>query len=443
MSAEKTLPQSKPGLDNESFKLEPGERRGVEINGNRLWERLGRLGEIGAFDDTRTGERGVCRLALTDAEVEGRDLVEKWMREAGLEVEHDAIGNVYARREGRRPELPAVMIGSHIDTVGTAGRFDGCLGVLGGLEVVERLDEESIETERALIVAYFTDEEGVRFGTDMLGSATAVGRLDLKWALGRLDRDGVSVKEELERHKATGDAPLLVKTPPYSYLECHIEQGPVLLEEGKQLGVVTGVQGISWWKITIGGSAAHAGCTPMGLRRDAGLALGLLRVGMWEMTKQIPGLLCNFGYLSTTPGLVNVIPDTASATIDLRNPDEGKLVEAENKMRDLIADIVEKTGCELLSLEQTARTQPISFHKAIVDAVEEEITARGIETMRIVSGAGHDAQEVASIAPAGMIFVRGQNEGVSHSPREYSTIEDCAAGVSVLATLVLTLANQV
>ena len=443
MSAEKTLPQSKPGLGNESFKLEPGERRSIDINGKRLWERLGQLGEIGAFDDTRTGERGVCRLALTDAEIEGRNLVEKWMRDAGLSVEHDAIGNVYARREGRRPQLPAVMIGSHIDTVGTAGRFDGCLGVLGGLEVVERLDEENIETERSIIVAYFTDEEGVRFGTDMLGSATAVGRLDLQWALGRRDRDGVSVEEELKRHNATGHASLLTQAPPHSYLECHIEQGPILLEEGKQLGVVTGVQGISWWRIVIGGSAAHAGCTPMGLRRDAGLALALLRAGMWELTKQIPGLLCNFGYLSTTPGLVNVIPDTASATIDLRNPDEDKLVDAENTMRELIAAILKETGCELLDLEQTARTQPISFHKAIVDAVEDEIAERGIETMRIVSGAGHDAQEVASIAPAGMIFVRGQNEGVSHSPREYSTLEDCAAGVSVLATLTLKLANQV
>ena len=422
------------------LKQELGEQI-ASVNAGRLWGRLDALGEIGAFSDDRTGVRGVCRLALTDAEVEGRRLVESWMRDQGLEVYADPIGNVFARRAGTNMELAPVMIGSHIDSVATAGRFDGCLGVLGGLEVLATFDDLGIETERPVVVAFFTDEEGVRFGTDMLGSAAAVGRLDLEWALSRTDRDGVSVAHELARHGLAGSSAMLHTSAPYAYLECHIEQGPVTLESGTPLGVVTGVQGISWWRIKIGGAAAHAGCTPMGSRRDAGLALSGLRMAMHQLTEETPGLLCNFGLLATTPGLTNVVPDTATATIDLRNPDEHLLRRAEERMRELVAEHVRTTGCELLSLEQTARTAPVEFNPTLIDAVETEIRRRGIPTMRLVSGAGHDAQEVASIAPSAMIFVRGQNDGVSHSPREYSTPEDCAAGVSVLASLTRSLAG--
>jgi N-carbamoyl-L-amino-acid hydrolase len=439
MSAEKTLPNSNPAIRGARVTLQPENK--VEVDSERLWNRLTQLGEIGGYECERTGVRGVRRLALTEPEIEGRKLVEGWMRDQGLTVTRDAIGNVYARREGRNSELAPVMLGSHIDTVGTAGRFDGCLGVLGGLEVLARFDELGIETERAVVVAFFTDEEGVRFGTDMLGSAAAVGRLELEWALSRRDRDGISVAEELGRHHSAGDAPMLCYTPPYAYLECHIEQGPVLLAQGKPLGVVTGVQGISWWNLTLGGAAAHAGCTPMDSRRDAGLALAGLRVAMDDLTREIPGLLCNFGLLATTPGLTNVVPDTASATVDLRNPDEAALQHAEARMHTLIEEHARKAGCEVLRLEQTARTAPVEFHPDLIDAVETEITRRGIDTMRLVSGAGHDAQEVASIAPSAMIFVRGQNDGVSHSPREYSTPEDCAAGVAVLASLTLALAR--
>lgn len=412
-----------------------------QVNGERLWERLSELGAIGAYDDERTGLRGVRRLALSDDEIRGREKVEEWMLSQGLSVSRDAIGNVYARREGTDPSLAPVMMGSHIDSVGTAGRFDGCLGVLGALEVLQSLDDAGIQTRRPLVAAFFTDEEGVRFGTDMLGSATAVGRLEIESALNLRDRDGVSVREELERHKQAGDAPWLKDEKPHAYLECHIEQGPVLLSEGYQLGVVTGVQGISWWRIKIGGAAAHAGCTPMKSRRDSGLALSTLRVRMHELTKETPGLLCNFGLLHTTPGLTNVIPDTASGTIDLRHEDEATLKTAEARMHEIIKDAVSETGCELLELVQTARTAPVVFNHSVVDAVEHEINEMGIRARRIVSGAGHDAQELASIAPSGMVFVRGQNEGVSHSPRELSTSEDCAAGVQALCRLAVGLAS--
>jgi N-carbamoyl-L-amino-acid hydrolase len=442
MSAETTPSTSAPGLTNTAIDIKPGTGAVIDsVNSARLWDRLNRLGEIGAFNDERTKSIGVCRLALTDKDAEGRLLVEQWMLDQGLTVTRDAIGNVYGRREGRNPELAPVMIGSHIDSVATAGRFDGCLGVVGGLEVFATLDDHGIVTERPLVTAFFTDEEGVRFGTDMLGSATAVGRLDLDWALSRTDRDGVSVAQELERHNITGEAAMLEASPPHAYFECHIEQGPVLLHNDKALGVVTGVQGISWWKIRIGGAAAHAGCTPMNARRDAGLALSNLRAAMHRLTDEIPGLLCNFGLLSTTPGLTNVVPDTATATIDLRNPDEKALQQAEERMHALIEEHISVAGCELISLDQTARTAPVDFHNALVDAIEVEIERRGIDTMRLVSGAGHDAQELASLSPSAMIFVRGQNDGVSHSPREFSTPEDCAAGVAVLTSMVLAVAN--
>jgi N-carbamoyl-L-amino-acid hydrolase len=441
MSAESAPASTRKGPESHIHVSEAGAGQAPQVNGQRLWNRLEQLGSIGAYDDTRTGMRGVRRLALTDDEIAGRNLVLGWMREQGLSISIDPIGNVYARRDGTDNTLAPVMMGSHIDSVGTAGRFDGCLGVLGGLEILAALDDHNIETARPMVAAFFTDEEGVRFGTDMLGSATAVGRLPLKDALSLKDRDGVSVKDELERHSQTGNAPWLYEQKPHAYLECHIEQGPVLLTENYALGVVTGVQGISWWRIKIGGASAHAGCTPMVARKDSGLALSLIRTRMHQLTEDVPGLLCNFGLLSTTPGLTNVIPDTASGTIDLRHPDENLLKDAEARMRAIIDETVVATGCELLELTQTARTAPVVFHADIVNAVEREITALGIPTRRIVSGAGHDAQELASIVPSGMVFVRGQNEGVSHSPREYSTKEDCTNGVQVMCRIACGLAD--
>lgn len=443
MSAEKHLAATRTG-NTESVQIdEKSGERAPSINPERLWLRLEELGEVGAYDDERTGLRGVRRLALTKDEIAGRNLVEKWMLEQGLEVTRDRIGNVYGLRRGVREDLPVVMMGSHIDSVATAGRFDGCLGVLGGLEVLAALDDAGMKTERGMVAAYFTDEEGVRFGTDMLGSAVAVGRLTCEEALEKRDRDGVSVKEELERYNQQGDAPWLFENVPYAYLECHVEQGPVLLENGKRLGVVTGVQGISWWRVKFGGAAAHAGCTPMEMRRDAGYALSLFRSRMAALTKSMPGLLCNFGLLHTTPGLTNVIPDTAEGTVDLRHPDEERLKFAEERMHAILKECAEEARCEVLHMTQTARTEPIVFNPTIVGAVEREITRRGIDTMRLVSGAGHDAQELGSITAAGMVFVRGQNDGVSHSPREYSTKEDCADGVQVMCSLACGLAGVV
>src|SRR5262245_54792153 len=241
----------------------------VLVDGARLWERLMELGEIGAIHGPN-GEHGCCRLALTDADREGRDLVVGWMRDLGLMVSIDGIGNVVATRPGRDPAAAPVMTGSHIDTVATGGRFDGNLGVLAGLEVIETLEQHGIETERPLAVAFFTDEEGARFAPDMLGSLVFAGGMALEEALDIVASDGARLGDELARIGYAGPLPCPAARPPHAYVELHIEQGPILEDEGITIGVVEGVQGISWTELTINGRSSHAGTTPMRLRRDAG-----------------------------------------------------------------------------------------------------------------------------------------------------------------------------
>jgi len=242
--------------------------KALSIDGKRLYSSLAELGKIGAYKDERTGIIGVNRLALTAADGAGRRLVVKWFRQAGLHVTIDRIGNVYGRRRGLEDHLPPVMLGSHIDSVPTAGRFDGCLGVLGALEVVRTLNDAKAVTRRPLIVGFFTDEEGCRFGTDMLGSATATRRLPLDKAYALKDRDGLTVKGELEKIGFLGTEPV-GKLKPHAYLECHIEQGPILRHKSLDCGVVMGVQAISWQELTIIGKSCHAGTTPMNQRADA------------------------------------------------------------------------------------------------------------------------------------------------------------------------------
>ncbi len=242
--------------------------RTVRINHDRLWASLMELKEIGAYDDEATRLRGVRRLALTDADALARRRCLEWMLEAGLEV--DRIGNVYATRPGRDRFLPCVLMGSHIDTVATGGAFDGTLGVLGGIEVMPTLNDAGIETLRDIEVGFFTEEEGVRFGTDMLGSAVTAGRIPLEHANKLTDEDGKTVKEELIRIGFHRDAHERRPTP-HAYIECHIEQGPILADAGVDIGIVEGVQSISWQRLTIRGEAAHAGTTPIESRHDAGL----------------------------------------------------------------------------------------------------------------------------------------------------------------------------
>jgi N-carbamoyl-L-amino-acid hydrolase len=367
------------------------------------------------------------------------------MEEAGLTVTIDPMGSIFGRRAGLRDDLAPVMMGSHIDTVGTAGAFDGCLGVLSGIEVVRTLDDHGITTVRPLVVAAFTEEEGVRFGTDMLGSAVAAGRLTLEHAYDLTDAAGLRFGDELARIGFRGDRPVRID-PPHAYVECHIEQGPVLLREGLAVGVVTGVQSISWQRITVHGRAAHAGTTPTELRLDAGLAAAQIVVKVREMVDsgEYGRLRATVGHLATSPGLPSVVPDRAELTVDLRNPDDDHMAAAEAELASFLETLPQRQPAPGLRVEseRMARTRQVPFDERIQDTIAAVAAEQGHETIRLMSGAGHDAQEMAAITPTAMIFVRGQHDGISHNPREYSTPEDCAAGIAVLAGTLLRLAEE-
>lgn len=415
----------------------------VTIDQDRLWNSLITLAEIGAYADPETGLVGVDRRTLTDADAAGRRLVIGWMRDAGLDVTIDRMGTIYGRREGTEPALAPVMAGSHIDSVATAGAFDGCLGVLGALEVIRSLNDHHITTRRPIEIAAFTEEEGVRFGTDMLGSAVAAGRLTLDYAHSLTDADGIRLGDELVRTGFDGDRSVRLNRP-HAYVECHIEQGPVLLREGYAVGVVTGVQAISWQKVMLQGRAAHAGTTPTELRVDAGLAAAQIVLRVREMVDsgRYGRLRATVGHIVASPGLPSVVPDRVELTVDLRNPDDEHMTSAEQDLADFLGTLPDLQPGLRVETRRMAKTSCVPFDEDVQEAIAGVAADLGHDTRRLMSGAGHDAQEMAAIAPTAMVFVRGQYDGISHNPREYSTPEDCAAGVTVLAGTIVRLASD-
>ncbi len=405
------------------------------INLQRLLGRLDALAQIGAIPDTP----GNSRLALTDEDKAGRDLVTSWMREVGLDVRIDGIGNAVATLPGAT-DGPPVMIGSHIDTVRTGGRYDGCLGVLAGLEVLQTVKEAGVTPPRPLAVAFFTDEEGSRFPPDMLGSLVYVGGLPLDEALAIKGIDGAVVGEELQRIGYAGDAPIPGPAP-HAFVELHIEQGPIMDVEGITIGAVTGVQGISWTEVTWGGQANHAGTTPMSMRHDAGYAAARLAVFVRDLVKEIGHpQVGTVGRIEHHPNLVNVVAERVVMTVDLRNTDEETLQHAEQRLADELARIAAEEGVTA-STRQLARFEPVAFDDRVIDLVERTGKEHGHTTMRLPAGAGHDAQMLARVCPAGMVFVPSK-DGISHNPFEHTDPEDIDAGANVLLDVVLTLAEE-
>ncbi len=412
----------------------------LRIDIDRLVARIEALGEIGAVHGPN-GERGTARLALTDADRDGRDLVVTWMRDLGLRVEIDGVGNVFATRDGKNPSLAPVMTGSHIDTVATGGRFDGNLGVLAGLEVVETLIRSDITTERPITVAFFTDEEGARFPPDMLGSLVYVGGMALEEALDvQAVDDDARLGDELDRIGYAGPLPCPAATFPHCYLELHIEQGPILEDEEIEVGVVEGVQGISWTELTITGQSAHAGTTPMRLRRDPGYVAAELTTFVRRLTDELGGSqVATVGRVEVRPNLVNVVPSVVTITVDLRNTDESVLAEAERRLAaecDRLAD-AEQVTIERRSL---ARFEPVDFDPDMVDLVERCAQELRYTTRRMPSGAGHDAQMLARVCPTAMIFTPSAN-GLSHNIAEYTAPADLERGANVLLRAILTKAG--
>lgn len=405
----------------------------LRISGKRLQERIRALAAVG-----NTGDGGCCRLALTDEDKEGRDLVVNWMKDLGLTVEIDAIGNIFGT--WRVGAGAPVMTGSHIDTVRTGGIYDGNLGVIAGLEVIETLQSAGVEPKRPITVAVFTDEEGARFAPDMLGSLVYVGGLGLEAALDTKAIDGPRLGDELERIGYAGALPCPGATP-HAFIEYHIEQGPVLEVENQQIGVVTGVQGISWQEIVIKGQSNHAGTTPMSMRHDPAYAASMIGVFLRELASSMGGnQVCTVGRIELVPNLINVVPKSATLTVDIRNTDEQLLQHAESTFQDFIERLASTEGVEITS-RRLARFEPVVFDDGVLDVIERESTALGATSMRLPSGAGHDAQMLARVCPTGMIFTQS-HKGLSHNPAEHTDADLLELGANVLLATMLAMAND-
>ncbi|MDF0658037.1 MULTISPECIES: Zn-dependent hydrolase [unclassified Rhizobium] len=404
------------------------------IDPARLLRRISTLGEIG-----RDAEGRLVRLAASDSEKLGRDQFVAWLEEAGLEVAVDHIGNIFGIWNGAGGEEKPIMIGSHIDTVINAGIYDGCYGVLAGLEVIQTLKDEGFEPSRPIVVAAFTNEEGVRYAPDMMGSLVYSGGLDVAAALKTLGTDGTLLGDELARIGYAGTHAPGFMTP-HAYVELHIEQGPVLEREGVSVGAVENLQGISWQRVTIDGDANHAGTTPISMRRDAGYAAARVIAFLRDRAKSSnTPTVATVGCIAFEPNAINVIPSRATFTVDLRDPDEDRLKEEEAALAAFLEllSAEEKVG---ISAERLARFEPVKFDPAIVRLIEAAAGDRGLACGRMTSGAGHDAQMIARIAPSAMIFVPSRS-GISHNPKEFTTDVDLIAGANILLDVVCGLAR--
>ncbi len=404
----------------------------LSIDIDRLSRRLADLAAIGAIE----GTEGCARLALTDEDKAGRDLVVTWMKDLGLDISIDGIGNVIAVMPG---DGAPVMCGSHIDTVRTGGRYDGNLGVLAGLEIIETIQAAGISPSRPLAVGFFTDEEGARFAPDMLGSLVYVGGMALEEALDIEGIDGAIVGAELERIGYAGPAPLPGLVP-HAFVELHVEQGPVLEIEGVTVGAVESVQGISWTEVVVTGQSNHAGTTPMHLRKDPGFVAAACANFARELALDLGHpQVATVGRIELHPNLVNVVAASATFTVDLRNTDEATLQESERRFREFLTATVDAEGCTV-ETRTLARFEPVIFDPEVVDLVESTATTLGYSVKRMPSGAGHDAQMLARVCPTAMVFTPSVN-GISHNPAEYTSPEDLLAGANVMLHTMLKLAE--
>jgi N-carbamoyl-L-amino-acid hydrolase len=403
---------------------EPSVGAGLRIDGDRLWRSLMDLAQIGA-----TPLGGVRRITLTDLDRQGRDCVVGWFKSAGLEVRVDPIGNIFGRRAGSDARRPPIVAGSHIDTQPSGGKFDGNYGVLAGLEVVRTLNDRGIRTEAPIEVAVWTNEEGTRFTPVMMGSGVFAGVFPLDDALARTDIEGKSVGDELKRIGYAGGAP--AGTPVGAYFEAHIEQGPILEDTGKTIGVVTGALGQRWYDVTVTGMNAHAGPTPMKLRRDALLAAAELVVEVNRIAHgEAPHGRGTVGFMQVAPNSRNVVPGEVRFSVDFRHATDAGLKAMEAALRAACARVGAARNVEVAAAE-VVYFPPCRFDEACVAAVRAGARSLGLAHMEIVSGAGHDAVYVARVAPTAMIFVPCK-DGISHNEIEDAQPADLAAGCNVL-----------
>jgi N-carbamoyl-L-amino-acid hydrolase len=406
----------------------------LRVNGERLWSRLMEMGTIGA-----TAHGGCNRQALTDLDLQGRALLSRWAQAAGCDVRLDAIGNMFVRRRGIDESLPVVMTGSHLDTQPTGGKFDGVYGVLAGLEVIESLNEHGIATRHPIELCVWCNEEGSRFPMAMMGSAVWSGRLSVHDAYALTDRDGVSVRSELDRLGLT--APALPRQAVKAALEVHIEQGPVLEQRRKTIGVVTGVQHMSRHEIVIHGQEAHAGPTPMHMRRDPVRVLAQVLPALYAATAaQGPEARFTVGVIETRPGSANTVPGLLRFTVDVRHPDADRYAALKRTVYEVV-----RAALDAQSLEGEVRcvweAPGVSFDATCVSAVRAAASSLGMAAIDMVSGAGHDSCNVAAVVPTAMVFVPCAG-GLSHNEAESATAADLTAGANVLLHAMLALALE-
>jgi allantoate deiminase len=407
------------------------------IHAERLWDRLMRLSAVG-----RQESGGVTRLSFTPEERAAKDLVRGFMEEAGLSVREDEAGNLIGRKEGRNPQAPVVLVGSHLDSVFNGGNFDGPLGVLAGVEVLQTMNEQGVATEHPIEVIAFTDEEGARFSYGMIGSRAIAGLLKRE-ELEHRDKDGISIAEAMRASGLDPDAVGRAARPKGSvkaYVELHIEQGKVLESRGLSVGVVSGVAGPLWLKFVLEGEAGHAGATPMALRRDPLAAAAEIMLVIEREVRQTGTAVGTVGQVTVSPGGVNIIPGRVEFSLDLRDVDKAVRDRVEQEIVRQAEAICRERGVRL-GVELLQRIPPVVCSAEIQAAALAACEALGLETITLPSGAGHDCMQLTELCPVGMIFVRSR-DGISHNPAEYTSKEDCADGANVLYRTVLSLAES-
>ena len=401
----------------------------IRINAERLWGSLMEMAKIGA-----TPKGGVKRLTLTDLDRQSRDLFVSWCKAAGLAVSVDGVGSIFARRRGRKADAPPVVSGSHLDTQPSGGRFDGCYGVIAALEVARSLNDQGIETELPYEVAMWTNEEGSRFLPVMGASGAFAGLHTVQEIREARDPEGISFGAALDAIGYAGAAPVGGR-PLTAYFEAHIEQGPLLENTGNTVGVVTGALGQRWFELTVTGMDAHAGPTPMHLRRDALLGASFLIQEVNRLARVTEHSRGTVGMLVNRPNSRNVVPGETVFSVDFRDTEDAGLDRMEQGLRAAAARIAQEQGLAI-DVRQTVFFPPCRFDAACVAAVRSGAEGLGYRHMDIVSGAGHDAVYIARVAPAAMIFVPCEG-GISHNEIENAKPEDLAAGCNVLLQAVL------
>jgi len=405
----------------------------LSINGERLWSRLMEMAKIGA-----TAKGGVCRLALTDLDKQGRDLFCDWATEAGCTIHVDAMGNIFARRPGADSDALPIASGSHLDTQPTGGKFDGVLGVLAALEVIESLNDHEITTKAPVEAVVWTNEEGARFTPAMIGSGVYCGEFDLDYAYAREDDEQTTLGSALAAIGYKGSTACGAHKLG-AHIELHIEQGPILEAEDTEIGVLTGVQGIRWYELAVDGAETHAGPSPMKMRKDPVPVLASLLPEIYAIAERAgEDARCTVGVLNASPGSTNTVPGRVTASVDLRHPDAAILGSMDAELRDLVAS--SSTERCPVSLAEIWHSPPVTFDESCIQSISKAAASIYPEFRMMVSGAGHDSVYVSRVAPTGMIFIPCK-DGISHNEIEDTKPDQATLGTTVLLNAILDLAK--